>query len=574
MKFLLLLFSLSTVCYDVKAGAGVSVTGKSFRNLYYIGAANNDLTFIAKGLKFNYSESDVNKLGSFFSKDTIFQNKNTAHHFFPQNLLGENCKIGQLNKAFDFVSQKAGTEDAFIFYYNGVLAKLKGNTLAAGTFENKLEGTAMDTSEYNAFLINEKRVESQFTSRWLQNKIDLIPCNNITIIIDVNNADKAAYELMNDLADKNSLLYKLKGKNIRFVYPEGGLIYENSAMDGGDFCYTLVNTAGLGLYNYFFDVAPVLAGKLSTERQKRFEKKQFVYVNDLEQFLAIKEAVIKDVVCEQTSRSTIDEGDKPQNGFGQRKALNYALLVGVDEYDAKENWGKLNNAVNDASTLEKVLKNNFGFETKFLPNPGGDEILQAIADIQQNIKFDSTYSQLFIFIASHGGWDETAPGFIVPKDALPKSKDKFRRSYISLASLRSIISNIDCPHILIAIDACYGGTFDELISKSSRSRDEKSLDTYDAAFVERTLKAKSRLYLTSGGKEKVDDGKPGEHSPFARILLDELNLKYQLHKPLHFDILKGRIIDAQLRPEPRSGTFDSRNHDPGGAFIFVPSGGK
>ena len=41
-------------------------------------------------------------------------------------------------------------------------------------------------------------------------------------------------------------------------------------------------------------------------------------------------------------------------------------------------------------------------------------------------------------------------------------------------------------------------------------------------FIERKKKYKTRLYLTSGGKEYVPDGRPGHHSPFARKFLEAL----------------------------------------------------
>jgi hypothetical protein len=564
--FLVVLFLPKIVSAD-----GIKVEVKdTFNHLYFIGTGNNDYSFISVGLKFRYSESDVINLNNFFLHDSLFSKTQKNNHYHSNILLGKEYSLDKLSKAFDSVSRQAQKDDAFIFYYNGILGKLKGDKLSSGwNITKRLEGNPNDSVSYETLLTTELNIEKQLTSRWLKNKIDEIPCTNIIIIIDANDADKAAYELMNDLSDKNSLLYQLKGKHIRFIYPEGGLIYEDAPSGGGDFYYTLSHTNGVGVANYFFDVAPVLSGKFSVERQGEFKRNQFVYVNDLDQFLAIKEAIMKDVACDQTSRSSVIS-EQPRQNLNQKKALNYALLIGVDEYDAKENWKKLSNPVYDATALDEILKNNYGFETKLLKNPGGDEIMEAIANIINDVKFDSVYSQLFIFIASHGGWDVTAPGFIVPKDAKPKSEDPFRKSYLKLADLKSIISNINCPHILIAIDACYGGTFDELISKSSSSRDETTRESYTDIFVQRTLKPKSRLYLTSGGKEKVEDGRPGQHSPFAKVVLDELSLKYQLHKVLHFEVLKARIIEAQLKPEPRSGTFDERNHDPGGAFLFVP----
>ena len=43
-----------------------------------------------------------------------------------------------------------------------------------------------------------------------------------------------------------------------------------------------------------------------------------------------------------------------------------------------------------------------------------------------------------------------------------------------------------------------------------------------SAFLARKLRFTTRRYITSGGKEYVPDGRPGQHSPFMRRLLEAL----------------------------------------------------
>jgi hypothetical protein len=568
LLFFILSFGPRTVYAD---GGGVEPLS-GFRNLYFSGIGNNDLTSV--GLpKFSFSEADVFSLRDFFRKDSFFIKNSSTSKFFPFILFGENADLDHLGRSLDTIARKATKDDAFIFYYNGIAGKLQGNRLnsSGGMLVHEFSNDNItDQAIYNTMVLKGNSAKDQLTTLWLKNKLDLIPCENIVLIIDADNADKIAYDLMNDLADKNSLLYKLKGKKIRIIYPEGGLIYESQANQSGDFVYTLTHTPGVTLTDYFNTVTPVLSGKLSMTRQASFKNSQYVYATDFAQFLSIKESVLKNVACEtNTTRSELDrDGETP--AYTKKEVVNYALLIGTDVYDTKS-WRHLNNPVFDAVTLAKTLKTRFGFDTTLLINPRGNEILQAIDNIRTNIKFDSVYSQLLIFFAGHGGWEESSPGFIVPRDAQPKEQDKFRRSYLKLSEIRSMVSQINCPHILVMIDACYGGTFDELISNSSGPRDEEAdKNSKDRQFIERTLKPRSRLYLTSGGKEKVEDGTPNSHSPFVKVFLDELEKKYQFKAPLHFDVLKGSFIDAKLKPEPRSGTFDNSDHEPGGAFIFIP----
>ena len=74
------------------------------------------------------------------------------------------------------------------------------------------------------------------------------------------------------------------------------------------------------------------------------------------------------------------------------------------------------------------------------------------------------------------------------------------------------------------MDVCFGGTFDEAIA-SSRGYDDMggNNEVSQAQFITRKLAFKTHKYLTSGGKEYVSDGTPGNHSPFARKIIEGLN---------------------------------------------------
>lgn len=75
----------------------------------------------------------------------------------------------------------------------------------------------------------------------------------------------------------------------------------------------------------------------------------------------------------------------------------------------------------------------------------------------------------------------------------------------------------------------------------------------------------SRSYLTSGGKEYVDDGQPGHHSPFARRLIEALRSGGGADRILTTSELHGYL--EKLRPEPRAGSFGS--DEALGGFLFA-----
>ena len=62
----------------------------------------------------------------------------------------------------------------------------------------------------------------------------------------------------------------------------------------------------------------------------------------------------------------------------------YALIIGNNEYDHLED---LDNAVNDAVDLEKVLSEKYGFETTLLLNADKDKTLDAIINFTDSINY-------------------------------------------------------------------------------------------------------------------------------------------------------------------------------------------
>jgi hypothetical protein len=75
----------------------------------------------------------------------------------------------------------------------------------------------------------------------------------------------------------------------------------------------------------------------------------------------------------------------------------------------------------------------------------------------------------------------------------------------------------------------------------------------------------TRKYLTSGSKEYVPDGRPGEHSPFARKLLDALRNYGGDDKILTLEEISTYV--EKVSPQPRLGEFGI--NEPGSDFLFM-----
>jgi len=235
---------------------------------------------------------------------------------------------------------------------------------------------------------------------------------------------------------------------------------------------------------------------------------------------------------------------------------DYALVFATDKYD---NWSDLVNPVNDGKTIAEQLEKLYGFQVEVVENPTQNEVFEKI--LEYNRKNYKPQDQLMIFFAGHGHFDEDfGEGYVVAKNSL--ASDKSKTSYISHARLRSVINNIPCEHIFLAMDVCFGGTFDPRIASS---RGLESFEQDDKEMLARKLSYKTRRYLTSGGKEYVSDGIPGQHSPFAKKLLEALKSLGGSDRILTLTELNTYL--ERLKPAPRSGTFG--DNESLSDFVFV-----
>lgn len=237
-----------------------------------------------------------------------------------------------------------------------------------------------------------------------------------------------------------------------------------------------------------------------------------------------------------------------------------ALLFGIDQYDE---WGNLFNPVKDAETIAEELRTNYGYETEVVLNATTSEIMSKLREYAK--KSYQPNDQLFIFFAGHGQFDEIfTEGYLVGSDS--KLNDPGKTSYISHSTLRTVINNIPSGHILLTLDACFGGTFDPLVARAgSRGGDDIYNDITRSEFIQRRLRWKTRKYITSGGKQYVADGKPGGHSPFARKFLQALRDYGGQDQILTIQELQGYLLT--LKMEPHAGEFG--DNEPGSDFIFV-----
>ena len=234
---------------------------------------------------------------------------------------------------------------------------------------------------------------------------------------------------------------------------------------------------------------------------------------------------------------------------------NYALLFAVDTYAY---WPNLRYPLFDAVKIRRDLEDIYNFQVELVQNPTKMDIYRILREYAQ--KEYAPEDQLLIFFAGHGDFDQvTNMGYLVCQDTKKPDDDSFRISYFSHSDFRDIIDRMSCEHILLVLDTCYSGTFDERLAM--RGEGENMLSFLSQADIKRKLTYTTRWYFTSGAKEQVPD-----YSLFVRAFLDALRSEGGRDNVLTIKEIV-TYFEELNNPNPCSDEF-GRNA-PGSDFLFI-----
>ncbi len=243
-------------------------------------------------------------------------------------------------------------------------------------------------------------------------------------------------------------------------------------------------------------------------------------------------------------------------------ARYHALIVANQAY---RHWPKLNNPVNDAQDLKRMLEQRYGFETTLLLDSTRRDLFAAFNALRTRLKPEDN---LLVFYAGHGDIEEsTQRGYWVPVDG---ERDN-RSNWISVVDVTDQINALGVRQVLVIADSCYSGTM-------ART----ALPVADADLVgERRWEAlrtisqlRARVAMTSGGLEPVVDGGAGRNSLFASSLLDVLDaVREPIETRRMFDAVAARFsLRAQrlkVQQKPQYAPIRFAGHE-AGDFVFVP----
>lgn len=140
------------------------------------------------------------------------------------------------------------------------------------------------------------------------------------------------------------------------------------------------------------------------------------------------------------------------------RADNYALIVGIDQYQQSQQINALAGATNDARALAKTLQDVAGFPAGNIrllvsgaePEPTAANITSALTEISRKVRPGDT---LYVLYSGHG-IDMDGVSYLVPWDADARTEASLQRTVLPTSELRDQLSKVPVKTLVMAFDMC------------------------------------------------------------------------------------------------------------------------
>ncbi|WP_205747328.1 caspase family protein [Desulfopila sp. IMCC35006] len=240
----------------------------------------------------------------------------------------------------------------------------------------------------------------------------------------------------------------------------------------------------------------------------------------------------------------------------------HALIIGNDDY---ARLPRLQTPIKDAQEIGKILKNKYGFQVKILLNASRLEIFRTLEETLRQL---NDHDNFLLYYAGHGELDPVnRRGYWLPVDADPGSREK----WIPNVEITDYLNIMTAKQILVIADTCYSG----IMTRSAISPMEPGSSTeVRHNFLKRLAKQHARMVLSSGEEQPVLDIGGGEHSVFAKVLIDVLQNNNEviegvrLHQQINERVLYRSEIFG-MPQVPQYAALIPAGHQ-SGDFILVP----
>jgi len=526
--------------YNLSVTAGKKAEAEHYKMLYEAEAEKVTELFANPALHLvavSGSGKQAEKAAGFFF-ERFSQLKKDNSRGMTKQLAGNQVTRDKLTALLDEIRGRSKPEDIFIFYYSGDV-------------KSDENGSYIDFNEKDT-------LQGRIGIGDFMNALDFVYAHKKMIITDKPSASLLSFittRYINAGRNAPEVIYLSPGTETPLQ--ENGVslftaqlaqtledLKKNDKFSAKDFVDKASFTLGRGQY-YF----PVLSFS--------FGKDFLLYENKTATLAGTDAAPLA------TRGTDIINRAEKSNEVASGPQRNYALLFGTDLY-TDPGFDKLSNPIRDVETIGKLLKEEFGFDVTIIKNPTLDRIETTLSEFRDGKNYGSN-DQLFIFFAGHGVYDEKSKmGYLVANDS--KVKDPNYKSYLSYSDLgNKYLKNISCNRIFLVLDACFAGSF----------FDNNSVRGTPAEANARNLEALQRMAanqhfykgISSGAKQYVEDGKPGQHSPFASKFLGTL-----WNRAMNKSFVTADEIIGEIKSNPPGSTAICEGRfqysDPFSHFIF------
>ncbi|GEM_PF-7020698 len=233
----------------------------------------------------------------------------------------------------------------------------------------------------------------------------------------------------------------------------------------------------------------------------------------------------------------------------------HAFIIGNNKYRF---INPLVTAVNDAQSVEQLLRTEYGYRTHMILDGTRQDIIREFDKLRAQL---SEQDKLLIYYAGHGFLDQAANrGYWLPVNATEETTAE----WISNADITDKVKAIKARQVIVVADSCYSGTLTRGLNVALGQQQS----TPDYSYYKRMLAKRSRTVMASGGLEPVADGGGNGHSVFAQSFLNVLEDNQGIIDGTEFfnKVRHQVILAADQTPEYAD--IRLAGHE-GGDFLFI-----
>lgn len=203
-----------------------------------------------------------------------------------------------------------------------------------------------------------------------------------------------------------------------------------------------------------------------------------------------------------------------------------ALVIGIQDYDEIT---KLKNPVLDASKVAKLLRDhNFTVIDKY-------DLLRAdLLTVLEEFEVKSMQADVAIIYYAGHGMAAGEKNLIAPKDMKIDCETRKAIREVEVAELFAAVSG--AQHQAVILDACRNDPF------PGCDRGQDAVGFREIVATHRSGGRKLLIVNSTSSEGKAADGKPGEHSPFAKSFLEIAKNNPNLNLSDLFDSVSEKVV--------------------------------